>query len=50
MFRTLIRILRQLNAYLEEFYSRPPGCCASGGLSVSELNGERKKKKRQVQN
>jgi hypothetical protein len=42
MFRILKRYLQHLNRYLEELYARRPGCCASGGLSVSELNGEEK--------
>jgi hypothetical protein len=41
----LKREAKRINAYLEELYARAPGCCASGGLSVAQLNGERDRRR-----
>jgi hypothetical protein len=35
------QLARKIESFLEEFYARSPGCCASGGLSTAQLNGER---------
>ena len=33
------QFLNMIGAFLADQYKRPPGCCASGGLSRSELDG-----------
>jgi hypothetical protein len=48
MLSSIRKILRQIESFLQEFYDRTPGCCASGGLSVAELNGKRKSQDRKV--
>ncbi len=41
MFAWIAAHLRQINRYLDDYYAMSPGCCASGGLSVAQLEGKR---------
>jgi hypothetical protein len=33
------RFLNMIGASLADHYNRPPGCCAAGGLTRSQLEG-----------
>jgi hypothetical protein len=43
MLAQIKRFFDAIGAFLDDQYRKPPGCCASGGLSAAELEGRRPK-------
>ena len=41
MLAKLQRFFKVIGEFLNKQYHRKPGCCASGGMSVSEMEGRR---------